>query len=59
MQIVSNRLITGLSADADGELIATGLLWHWRHESMLASRLRERAVGAGAKHRFVLLIVSE
>ncbi|MFD8211483.1 transposase family protein [Streptomyces sp. NPDC059695] len=54
--IVSNRRITGLSADVIDELIAElGPLWHERHQAKLASRPRKRAVGAGAKHRFVLV----
>lgn len=32
-----------------------GPLWHERHQARLASRLRKRAVGAGAKHRLVFV----
>ncbi|MEU6977773.1 transposase family protein [Streptomyces sp. NPDC046371] len=54
--IVSNRRITGLSADVIGELVAElDPLWHERHEAKLASRPRKRVVGAGAKHRFVFV----
>ncbi|MEU3290507.1 helix-turn-helix domain-containing protein [Streptomyces longwoodensis] len=52
--IVSNRRITGLSADVIVELVAElGPLWHERHQAKLASRPWKRAVGAGAKHRLV------
>ncbi|MEU6682827.1 hypothetical protein [Streptomyces sp. NPDC046832] len=34
---------------------ALGPLWHERHQAKLASRLRKRAVGAGAKHRLVFV----
>lgn len=38
--IVSNRRITGLSADVIAELVAElGPLWHERHQAKLASRL--------------------
>ncbi|MGW6391205.1 transposase family protein [Streptomyces sp. NPDC055103] len=54
--IVSNRRITGLSTDVIAELSAElGPLWHERHQAKLASRPRKRAVGAGAKHRFVFV----
>ncbi|MFF5393311.1 transposase family protein [Streptomyces sp. NPDC013012] len=54
--IISNRRITGLSADVIAELIAeVGSLWHERHQAKLASRLRKRAVGAGAKHQLVFV----
>ncbi|MEU7018813.1 transposase family protein [Streptomyces sp. NPDC046385] len=54
--IISNRRITGLSADVVAELIAeVGPLWQERHQARLASRPRRRAVGAGAKHRFVFV----
>ncbi|MFF8381803.1 transposase family protein [Streptomyces sp. NPDC015661] len=54
--IISNRRITGLSADVIAELVAElGPLWHERHQARLASRPRRRAVGAGAKHRFVFV----
>ncbi|MEU9057158.1 transposase family protein [Streptomyces sp. NPDC048384] len=39
-----------------GELIAeVGPLWHEQHQAGLAVRLRRRAVGAGAKHKFVFV----
>jgi hypothetical protein len=54
--IISDRRITGLSADVIAELIAElGPLWHERHQAKLASRPRKRAVGAGAKHRLVFV----
>ncbi|MFC8175997.1 transposase family protein [Streptomyces sp. NPDC057325] len=54
--IVGNRRITGLSADVIAELVAeVGPLWHERHQAKLTSRPRERAVGAGAKHRLVFV----
>ncbi|MGW6684170.1 transposase family protein [[Kitasatospora] papulosa] len=54
--IVSNRRITGLSADVIAELGAeVGSLWHERHQAKLTSRPRKRAVGAGARHRLVFV----
>ncbi|MFE5550324.1 transposase family protein [Streptomyces sp. NPDC056534] len=54
--IVSSRRITGLSADVIAELVAAlGPLWHERHQAKLASRPRQRGVGAGAKHRLVFV----
>lgn len=54
--IISDRRITGLSADVIAELVAgRGPLWHERHQARLASRPRKRAVGAGAKHRLVFV----
>ncbi|MFD3729553.1 transposase family protein [Streptomyces sp. NPDC058671] len=54
--IVSSRRITGLSADVIAELVADlGPLWHERHQAKLASRPRQRGVGAGAKHRLVFV----
>ncbi|WP_419836843.1 helix-turn-helix domain-containing protein [Streptomyces bugieae] len=54
--IISDRRITGLSADVIPELVAAiGPLWHERHQSKLASRPRKRAVGAGAKHQLVFV----
>ncbi|MGW3525678.1 transposase family protein [Streptomyces olivaceus] len=54
--IISDRRITGLSADVIAELVAEmGLLWHERHQARLSSRPRKRAVGAGAKHRLVFV----
>jgi hypothetical protein len=54
--IISDRRITGLSADVIAELVAElGPLWHERHRARLASRPRKRAVGAGAKHRLVFI----
>ncbi|WP_435296313.1 transposase family protein [Streptomyces sp. YPW6] len=54
--IVSDRRVTGLSADVIAELVSElGPLWHERHQAELASRPRRRAVGAGAKHRLVFV----
>ncbi|MFJ4483560.1 transposase family protein [Streptomyces longwoodensis] len=54
--IVSNRRVTGLSADVIDELVAElGPSWHEGHQVKLASRPRKRAVGAGAKHRLVFV----
>lgn len=54
--IISDRRITGLSADVIAELVPElGLLWHQRHQARLTSRLRKRTVGAGAKHRLVFV----
>ncbi|MGW7256526.1 transposase family protein [Streptomyces sp. NPDC054834] len=54
--IISNRRITGLTADVTAELVVeVGPLWHQRRQSRLASRKRQRAVGAGAKHRLVFV----
>lgn len=54
--IISNRRITGLSADVLAELVAEiGPLWHARRQAKLASRARKRAVGAGAKHQLVFV----
>lgn len=54
--VISNRRITGLTADVIAELVAeVGPLWHERHQARLASRPRKRAMGAGAKHRLVFV----
>ncbi|MDT0438683.1 MULTISPECIES: helix-turn-helix domain-containing protein [Streptomyces] len=54
--IISNRRITGLTADVIAELVTEiGPLWHERHQARLASRQRRRAVGADAKHRLVFV----
>ncbi|MFP8903514.1 transposase family protein [Streptomyces atacamensis] len=54
--IISDRRITGLSADVIAELVAElGPLWHERHQARLTSRPRQRAIGAGAKHRLVFV----
>ncbi|WP_240122020.1 transposase family protein [Streptomyces sp. MUM 2J] len=54
--IISNRRITGLSADVIAELVTEiGPLWHERHHAKLVCRPRKRAVGAGAKHRLVFV----
>ncbi|MFE7092942.1 transposase family protein [Streptomyces erythrochromogenes] len=54
--IISDRRITGLSAEVIAELVAeVGPLRHERHQAKLDSRPRQRAVGAGAKHRLVFI----
>ncbi|MCG3040031.1 transposase [Streptomyces sp. S1A] len=54
--IISDRRITGLSADVIAELVAElGPLWQERHQARLTSRPRKRAIGAGAKHRLVFI----
>ncbi|WP_234337142.1 helix-turn-helix domain-containing protein, partial [Streptomyces xylophagus] len=54
--IISNRRITGLTADVIAELVA-GIrpLWHEHPQARLTSRQRKRAVGAGAKHHPVFV----
>ncbi|GAP51754.1 transposase [Streptomyces azureus] len=48
--------VTGLSPDVIAELIAeVGPLWHEQHQARLTARPRRRAVGAGAKHKFVFV----
>ncbi|MCZ4611540.1 transposase [Streptomyces sp. Lzd4kr] len=48
--------VTGLSPDVIAELVAeVGPLWHQRHQARLTDRPRRRAVGAGAKHKFVFV----
>ncbi|MFJ9753246.1 helix-turn-helix domain-containing protein [Streptomyces chartreusis] len=38
------------------ELVAeVGPLWHEQHQARLTARLRRRAVGAGARHKFVFV----
>ncbi|MGV9816898.1 transposase family protein [Streptomyces cellulosae] len=54
--IISDRRITGLSADVIAELVSElGPLWHERHQARLAGRPRKRAIGAGAKYRLVFV----
>ncbi|MFJ7264934.1 transposase family protein, partial [Streptomyces globosus] len=54
--IISDRRITGLSADVIAELVTeVGPLWHERHQGRLEARPRKRAVGAGAKHQLVFV----
>lgn len=54
--IISDRRITGLSAEVIAELVSElGPLWHERHQARLVSRPRKRAVGAGAKHQLVFI----
>ncbi|WP_314225803.1 transposase family protein [Streptomyces zaehneri] len=54
--IIAEYRVTGLSPQVIGELIAeAGPLWHERHQARLTARPRRRAVGAGAKHKFVFV----
>lgn len=54
--LISDRRITGLSAGAIAELMTElGPLWHERHQARLASRPRKPAIGAGTKHRLLLV----
>jgi hypothetical protein len=54
--IVSECRVTGLSSHVIAELIAEiGPLWHEQHQAVLEARPRRRAVGAGAKHKFVFI----
>ncbi|WP_242484350.1 transposase [Streptomyces sp. NE5-10] len=56
--IVSNRRITGLSADVITELVVeVGPLWRERHRAKLTSRPWKRAVGAGVRHRLLAMLV--
>ncbi|WP_246101098.1 transposase [Streptomyces cyaneus] len=54
--IVAEYRVTGLSPVVIAELVAeVGPLWHEQHQARLTARPRQRAVGAGAKHRFVFV----
>ncbi|MFJ3176719.1 transposase family protein [Streptomyces roseus] len=53
--IISDRRITGLSADVAGLVGELGPLWHERHQARLEARSRKRAVGPGARHRLVFI----
>jgi hypothetical protein len=54
--IVAEYRVTGLSPNVIAELVAeVGPLWHEQHEARLTARPRRRAVGAGAKHKFVFI----
>jgi len=54
--IVTEYRVTGLSPRVIAELVAeVGPLWHEQHQARLTARPRQRAVGAGAKHRFVFV----
>jgi hypothetical protein len=54
--IVAEYRVTGLSPNVIVELVAeVGPLWHEQHEARLTARPRRRAVGAGAKHKFVFI----
>lgn len=54
--IIRSRRITGLTPDVIAELVAKiDPLWHERHQAVLASRPRSRAVGTGAKHKLVFV----
>ncbi|MET9193898.1 transposase family protein [Streptomyces olivaceus] len=54
--IIRSQRITGLTPDVIAELIAEiGPMWHERHQAVLTSRPRRRAVGAGAKYKLVFV----
>jgi hypothetical protein len=54
--IVAEYRVTGLSPNVIVELVAeVGPLWHEQHEARFTARPRRRAVGAGAKHKFVFI----
>ncbi|MGV9390058.1 helix-turn-helix domain-containing protein [Streptomyces olivaceus] len=54
--IIRSQRITGLTPDVISELVAEiGPVWHERHQAVLTSRPRCRAVGAGAKHKLVFV----
>lgn len=54
--IIRTQRITGLTPDVIAELVAKiDPLWHERHQVVLASRLRSRAVGAGAKYELAFV----
>ncbi|MEU9397456.1 transposase family protein [Streptomyces sp. NPDC048324] len=48
--------VTGLSPDVIAELVAElEPVWHEQHQARLTARPWQRAVGAGAKHKFVFI----
>ena len=52
----ADRHVTGLSRGVLAELVAElGPRWQARQDARLADRPRQRAVGAGAKHRLVIV----
>ncbi|WP_459006935.1 transposase [Streptomyces aculeolatus] len=54
--VIRSQQVTGLSSELIAELMAEiGPLWHERHQAALASRPRQRAVGAGVKHKLVFV----
>ncbi len=53
---VADRHVTGLSREVLAELVVElGPRWQARQDARLADRPRQRAVGAGARHRLVFL----
>jgi DDE superfamily endonuclease/Helix-turn-helix of DDE superfamily endonuclease len=53
---VADRRVTGLSREVLAELVAElGPRWQAREEARLADRPRQRAIGAGARHRLVFI----
>jgi len=53
---VADRRVTGLSREVLAELVVElGPRWQARREARLADRPRQRAVGAGARHRLVFV----
>src|SRR3954453_9063203 len=54
--VVADRRVTGLSREVLAELVAElGPRWQARQDARLADRPRQRAVGAGARHRLVFV----
>lgn len=54
--VVAERRVTGLSAEVIGDLVAElGPVWQARQKARLSARTRQRALGAGAKHRLVFV----
>jgi hypothetical protein len=53
---VADRRVTGLSPQVLAELVAElGPRWQARQDARLADRPRQRAIGAGARHRLVFI----
>src|SRR3712207_2924431 len=53
---VADRRVTGLSREVPAELVTElGPRWQARQDARLADQPRQRAVGAGARHRLVFL----
>lgn len=54
--VMGERRVTGLSDEVIGDLVAElGPVWQARQQARLSARTRQRALGAGAKHRLVFV----
>ena len=54
--MLAERRIAGLSREVIADLVAEiGPVWQEREQARLSSRLRQRAFGAGARHRLVFV----